>query len=49
MNPTSKRRRIVWTAAILVLLVPIPTSDGPWLPLLFMFFEWMNSFLPSNF
>lgn len=49
MRMPSKRRLIIWAVAIVVLAVPIPTSEGPWLPLLFLGFEWMNSFLPSNF
>lgn len=42
------RRRIFWIA-VLALFIPIPTGDGLWMPILFIFFDWMNRFLPENF
>ena len=42
------RRRAFWIF-VLALFIPIPTSHDIWLPILFVFFDWMNQFLPENF
>jgi hypothetical protein len=42
------RRRAFWIF-VLALFIPIPMSNGLWLPILFVFFDWMNQFLPENF
>jgi hypothetical protein len=48
-RPGRTRRLVAWGVLALILLIPIPTQDGIWLPLLFRFFDWLNNFLPENF
>lgn len=43
------RRLLPW-GLLLILLIPVPTGEaGIWMPTLFIFFDWVNNFLPENF
>lgn len=45
-----RRRRIAFWAAVVIVLIPLPIGEGGlWMPLLFVFFDWLNNFLPENF
>lgn len=38
-----------WPVIAAVVLFPIPRGEGLWFPLIFLFFDWLNQFLPENF
>jgi hypothetical protein len=45
-----RRRRIAFWSVVVVLLIPLPIGEGGlWMPILFVFFDWLNNFLPENF
>ncbi|MGH2772518.1 MAG: hypothetical protein ACRDIU_05210 [Actinomycetota bacterium] len=54
-NRWAKRRRILfWVVVLILVAVPVPTGQ-PGLfgdlgnPPLFLFFDWINRFLPENY